>query len=145
MRLFTFFTLVLFCISATAKQYSIDDFVGVEIRIDNGWAGESLKLEKAEKGYKVVHSVFGSGIRVLSKTKYDVTKDSDRQVNFYIIPKGDKTKKRMFRFRVNENGGLDIYCSGYKLAPCKIVPPEWHDKKNGVIYGPPALQGNEEK
>ena len=53
MRLFTFFTLVLFCISATAKQYSIDDFVGVEIRIDNGWAGESLKLEKPRKGIRL--------------------------------------------------------------------------------------------
>ena len=81
--------LLIFAINSQAEDLNIIDlYLDKELGISNGWAGESFTLRSSDKkDYFVCHTVFGSGVPVVSEKLYPVQVISKRQIRFKIMRK----------------------------------------------------------
>ena len=82
--------LILLAMSPNAfaeKFSSFDALVGKELMADNGWAGESFTLERKDKKFVVCHTIFGSGVPIVSKTSYPVSQLGELDYSHHQISK----------------------------------------------------------
>ncbi len=61
---------------------TIDSLVGREIFISDGWAGQSLKVVKADDGYQVIRTFYGSGRPVVGTATYRARAAGRYQLRF---------------------------------------------------------------
>ena len=88
--------------------------------LDNGWAGESFTLERKDKKFIVFHTIFGSGVPIISKTSYPVSQLGEHKIGFSIAPT-KVSDKFEFTFSLTQDGELEIFHEGYKLAAYKVL------------------------
>lgn len=102
------------------KFLSFDALVGKELMVDNHWAGESFMLERSNEKFSVCHTIFGSGVPVTSRTSYPVYPLSERKIGFSISPEKGSDKFE-FTFALTQEGELEMFHEGYKLAPYTLI------------------------
>ncbi len=115
--------LILLAMSPNAfaeKFSSFDTLVGEELMVDNGWAGESFTLKRKDKKFVICHTIFGSGVPIVSKTSYPVSQLGEHKIGFSIAP-AKVSNKFEFTFSLTQDGELEIFHEGYKLAPYKVL------------------------
>ncbi len=81
------FVVLLLCTGAVLwadERPTIDDVLGREIFIRDGWAGQSITVQKDDHGYRVVRTFFGSGRPVVMTITYRAVRASDYQVRFSV-------------------------------------------------------------
>lgn len=105
--------LILLVCGSLAFAKPIDDILGEELIVSNGWAGESFTFLKELGGLVIVrHKVFGSGVEVVSERDYPVTLKSDYQFKFSI-----KSEEQVcyFTLRLDANNEVNLFLNGYEL------------------------------
>ncbi len=109
-------------VTATAQdtRAKINDYLGKEIRLDDGWTGQSMTLLKENDDYIILRKYFGSGRPVLGTLKYKVVFKSDYMIEFgteTIDPPCDDAAKMQETFRLAvEEKGLCLYLNGLKVV-----------------------------
>lgn len=51
--------------------------------VKNNWTGESFSLDRNNEDYSVCHTVFGSGVAVISKKIYPAEIMSSKRMRFF--------------------------------------------------------------
>lgn len=88
--------------------------------VDNGWAGESFTLERKDMKFIICHTIFGSGVPVVSKTSYPVSQLGEHKIGFSIAS-AKVSDEFEFTFSLTHDGELEIFHEGYKLAPYTVL------------------------
>lgn len=101
---------------SNVQALTIYDLVDKELLIDDGFAGQSITIKNINDSHFVCHTVFGSGVPVISEKIYPVVEVSEKKAKFII-------SSDHYVLFIEQNGTLAIFKN--KVA---LTAPIFHER-----------------
>lgn len=91
------------------ERETIDTYIGTELFVETGFAGESITIEMENGEYFICRKVFGSGTPTIAREVHPATKESDWQLRFEL------DERNSFVLGIIASGELELLLNGFML------------------------------